>query len=470
MVSEVDKFYGCDQCGRAIAKVHRRYQGESYCTTCYYREFKLRQCPDCGQNARLNRKHPQAVCQKCETARKPCIRCGKTDFSIGRRTPDGPVCNSCSVHYRDPKKCNYCGETSKYLSRDASIGFDKPACQKCRRRHFGTCSVCRRHRVLEQTIDGSKQCSKCLEQSFIQCAVCNEPMPAGYGNRCETCSLKQRLIKIAQLNCQKLSKLDMASLYQEFSEWLEKRVGLRKAVSSLSRYVKFFIEIESMEFESIDYQKLVSKFSAASLRRWIIPVEFLLKKLDLSVINDEKIEDSESRQIARLLNQLPIRSHLRSVLDHYHNHLLNRKESGQSTIRSVRLAIKPALALLQSIGSKEIPNQCDLDAYLRRKPGQRAAISGFVRFLKDQYGVEWALPRHIKKSKFYSKKDAELRLIQLLQNPASSTIYQKRLLRAKLLYFHGVEIKANNIKLETTIVDDHYCVINIDGNPYFLPR
>ncbi|MDP2200832.1 MAG: hypothetical protein Q8K07_02345 [Methylicorpusculum sp.] len=295
-------------------------------------------------------------------------------------------------------------------------------------------------------------------------------MPAGYGNRCETCALKQRIVKITQLNCKKLSKQDVISLYQEFSEWLNQRVGLRQAVSSLSRYVKFFIEIESMAYESISYQKLILKFSAAGLRRWMIPVEFLLQKHNLSVIEHEKTEDSESRQISKLMNQLPVDSPLRPVIEGYHNYLLLRKESGQSKIRSVRLAIKPAIALLQLMGLKEMPSQSDLDGYLRRKPGQRAAVSGFVGFLRDQYGVKWCLPRHVKKSKIYTKKDAERRLIELLQKPGSSALYQKRLLSAKLLYFHGVEIKAKDIKLEIEIVDERYCVVKISGNQYFLPR
>lgn len=220
--------------------------------------------------------------------------------------------------------------------------------------------------------------------------------------------------------------------------------------------------------ESFSYQLLIAEFSADGLRRWMIPVEFLLEKHKLSVIDHVKCEDSENRQIQRLLNQLAIDSRLKPVLEHYYNYLLTRKESGQSTTRSVRLAIKPAIALSQ--GTKDMPTQLDLDSYLRRKPGQRAAISGFVRFLRDQYSVEWSLPRRIRKSNIYVKKDAERRLIELLQKPSSSTLYQKRLLRAKLHYFHGVEIKAKDMKLEAEIVDDRYCVVKISGNQYFLPR
>lgn len=197
-------YKSCDQCGRAVEKFHRIYHGENYCTTCYYREFKPRQCSGCGQNARLHRKHSEALCQKCEIQGKPCIRCGKTEFSMGRRLPEGPICNVCSVHYREPKKCGYCGELSKYLSRDASLGFDDPACQKCRRKHFGTCAVCRRHRVLDQ---GSKQCSKCNENSFISCENCHEPMPAGYGNSCETCALKHRLERLLSLTAKSFQGL-----------------------------------------------------------------------------------------------------------------------------------------------------------------------------------------------------------------------------------------------------------------------
>ncbi len=60
--------------------------------------------------------------------------------------------------------------------------------------------------------------------------------------------------------------------------------------------------------------------------------------------------------------------------------------SYRTSTRSVRLAIKPAVALMLSIQDKQtLPNLEKIKAYLSKYSGQAAALTGFINFLNDQY-------------------------------------------------------------------------------------
>jgi hypothetical protein len=67
-------------------------------------------------------------------------------------------------------------------------------------------------------------------------------------------------------------------------------------------------------------------------------------------------------------------------------------------ILGLGLAMQPVIGLMQ--GLNHFPIQEDIDAYLRKKPGQRAALTGFISYLRREY----ALDLHINK---VTKKDQQ---------------------------------------------------------------
>ena len=90
-----------------------------------------------------------AICLTCENAR-PCVRCGKTEFRIGMRTPYGPACIGCTPYFKAPEPCEACGTESRWLSRRKELGHDLRLCPRCARKgSHGTCAACRRHRLVE---------------------------------------------------------------------------------------------------------------------------------------------------------------------------------------------------------------------------------------------------------------------------------------------------------------------------------
>lgn len=165
----------CDECGKTVARIWRVRKGHKYCGTCYARVFKRRLCPKCGNFARLPKNDPDAICLECQVA-KPCARCGKTDYAVGKITSYGPVCGACASHFREPEPCEVCGKPSQRLTRVSRLGHDQRVCPSCARADHGVCEACRHHRLLDQGKDGRMLCKACCEKGEVACPECGQPI------------------------------------------------------------------------------------------------------------------------------------------------------------------------------------------------------------------------------------------------------------------------------------------------------
>ena len=186
----------CDECGTCIEKAHRVHRALRYCTACYARVFKKRACPKCSNFVRLPNNDVTAICRQCEE-NKPCIRCGKVSYKVGKISQYGPVCNSCVPYYREQKVCGLCNKLSPRLSRVKRLNIDIQICQKCARHDYGTCHLCGRNRLLLTNSDGILVCKLCWGGEAVSCQFCGEKMPAGKGKQCDKCywanSLRSRI-------------------------------------------------------------------------------------------------------------------------------------------------------------------------------------------------------------------------------------------------------------------------------------
>ncbi|EGY53230.1 peptide maturation protein PmbA [Neisseria shayeganii 871] len=142
-------------------RIYRRFfNGEGYCDACYYREFKHKPCVKCGQIYRLPYRQKDVVCDRCKKNR-PCLRCGKEQYSIGKLTQYGPVCNACSVYFREKKICSVCGKKAFRATRLGKSGTGAWLCPSCygKARGHASCPQCGRHRMLQETEHGA-MCKK----------------------------------------------------------------------------------------------------------------------------------------------------------------------------------------------------------------------------------------------------------------------------------------------------------------------
>lgn len=90
------------------------------------------------------------------------------------------------------------------------------------------------------------------------------------------------------------------------------------------------------------------------------------------------------------------------------------------------------------------PSQEVLQGFLWASPGQRAAITGFINFLRNSYGNKITLdsiPKTVTLERPYlSTKMLKQRFIDILRESKEREIPDERLLRTSIAYLHGVEI------------------------------
>lgn len=432
----------CDECGRAMAQATRIRKGRRYCGTCYGRIFKRRLCPKCGNFARLPINDPNAACRRCETA-KPCIRCGKVDYEIGKITPYGPVCNACSLYFRAPKPCGLCGVLSRQLTRITRLGLDIQVCPKCARADHGTCMMCRRHRLLIETDEGMQLCKACAEYGEVPCPKCGKSMPAGYGKACSSCYWRELFEKRIKMDCAAFSRPVMAGHFRDFGLWLGKRVGDHKGALTIHRYLPFFMEMEQKWQGIPDYATMTDHFGVAGLRRVLLPVKWLEERELIIVDEKAKSEDPEKRRIAALIASLPEGSEVRGLLTSYYQRLEASRESGKTSLRSVRLALSPAVSLLQEAinAGGTLPDLKILNSWITIRPGQRSAVTGFLNHLKQERSLDLLAGLDTRKVAAGKKRRLETKLMKLLRQPERNEKEQSELLIAALEYFHGVPRK-----------------------------
>ncbi len=462
----------CDECGLQMVKAHRVHKEHRYCVTCYSRVFKRLMCPKCGNLARLLKNDEAAVCRACEN-KKPCVRCSKVDYAIGKITAYGPVCNACAHHFRKPEPCEVCGEFSTRLTRLRRVNHDHRMCPKCAVADQGTCQACRRHRLLQASTDGRMLCHACLEKGEIPCPKCLMPMPAGYGKQCQRCYWRRLAEKRVQMDCSAFDASKMASHFEAFGNWLLDQVGEQKTALTIHDYLPFFLEIEKQWKDIPTYAQLLTHFGAAKLRRVLLPVQWM-EVADLVVSDEEaKVADSDRRRIAATLNSLANGAKARNLLDGYHSVLMKKLIADQTTLRSIRLALTPAAALLNmATEMKQMPpDQSVLKAYLAKTPGQRAAVSGFVRHLRDKCGVEiFLLKAEPGRANQQRRKKLEMEMTALMKEPSESREFKQRWLSIALAYFHGLNRRVGVAIAETCVkYADDGLTVEWDGQSYWVP-
>lgn len=450
--TSVDTKQICDECGKTVDKIWRVENKHKYCATCYARVFKRTICPKCGNFARLNKYNKNAICAACIRA-KPCARCGKTEYESGKLTPYGMVCNSCAPHFRDKEPCELCGTLSSRLSRNARLGNNLRLCPKCIRADHATCQACKRHRLLMLS-NGKTLCNACVEQGQKPCTLCNQLMPAGYGKICEACYWKGLLDKRTAINCATFRVAEMENHFSDFAIWLGQDVGVHKVAITINRYVPFFLAIENKFGLIPNYSALLEHFSPAKLRKNLLPMRWMVAAGLLIVDVIAREDDTEKRRIASLLDKVGVDTAERKLLNGYYQLLINDLKHTKTTLRSVRLALSPAFSLLL-IGAemRQIPpNQRVLDAYLHKSAGQRAAVTGFVNYLRDIHSVDIKLPKlDTRKSQLNSKKKLEVELLALMKSGGDSLL-NREWLSVALAYYHGLPRKAGKTVTEENIV------------------
>ena len=465
----------CDECGNAVEKIHRRYKQRNYCHKCYVRVFKKRDCPSCGKSSRLHKTDQLAVCQKCETNR-PCIRCQRIDYPVGKITEQGPVCNSCSVYFREFQACERCGVASQRLSRISRFEDNLRVCTKCATRDYQTCQSCRRYRSVEQdAVSGKMLCKKCSSCPPLQCLTCQQQIPAGCGKYCESCSWRRILGNRIKELVNTLVNPSVKGYFEEYMNWLDHEVGPHKAALLIYKHIQFFEKTNNLWRDQIpDYAPLLHRLRASGLRKYELPMRWLVSMYKLEINTELKDQCSELDQLERLVKSSPELTLSAQVLQEYDQYLKNKMKLGNTTLRSTRLAMKPASALMQLVNQSrlDLPTMWHVKHYLYQSPGQAAALTGFLNFLNKNYDTQLNSTRMLdKESKNKSNlKKLEKDLLTMMKNPTEN-FDELVWVRLGLGYFHGLDKNICN-HIDTADINVEIDGFNVlfNNQQYWIPN
>lgn len=455
----------CDECGKGMLKAHRIQSGRRFCGTCYQRDFDSRQCPKCGVVSRLPKNDPNAVCRQC-VKDAPCARCGKTEYKMGKITLFGPVCNSCSVYFRPPRLPEQPvigGEVQQSMEPHDQTVSDR-----------GTCQDCRRHRSLSISLEGRKLCSVCLRDGLAPCPCCGTDMPAGRGNSCEDCYWTDTYLKRLRLDKAGLSSSQFVQIFHRFGMWLVEQVPAQKAALTIHGYFPFFYEMEKRWGKVPSYAQLLIHFTAEGLRRVRLPMRWLSETLQVIVDAQEREDASDRRRIAAIVASLPVETPAAQVLAAYNSELQNRIAVGRISIRTARLALRPAASLLATCAKSgfQLPRQNALDSYLLNAPGQKASIFGFVSFINSQYAANLVVRVDDQKTRSMRRKQLEAEMLKLLEDGQRDDAFEAEWISISLAYFHGLPRRdgKKSKHFSSSIDSDGNFSILLNGHTYFVPH
>lgn len=465
----------CDQCANKNIKVHRRYKDESYCANCYNTWFIKKPCNQCGELKRLHKKERFAVCTDCQR-RQPCIRCGREAIKDGANTEYGRVCQTCyQGHFKSKKVCFECGKLKRNISRYSKLSHDQAVCESCYQNYFmETCSLCHKYRELVDTEQG-RICKKCDEFGEVPCQSCNKLMPAGMGKHCQDCYWSKRLLHETNLNTYLLTSSEIKKAYSDFIEWFADSKGSMVAALKHNKFVYFFIQCDEIWHKIPSYESLVQEFKPNGLREYLTVLRWLILTEQITIDASVKEQVAEQERIANLLAKFDDK--IPRCINEYHKFLDQKLLNGKTSLKSVRLALQPAVGLCieyQVKGSNR-PSQEHIDNYLLIKHGQYSALYGFVTFLNKNYHLSLVC-RKPSKDKILktNRREVEKRMIVLYQRPKPLSIKDKsRWLQLAMIYFHGVDMNLKTLaSLETKDIivnEEHAVVIRLKDGEYTIP-
>lgn len=391
----------CDECGREMSKARAIRNGKAYCDACHKRLSKPVPCRECGKTVRIHAAG-DPLCKSCSAKGRTCLRCGKPIVKAGLTVDGGVVCSPCARHYHEPRLCAVCGSASIHLSRDRRLGFDQPACPKCRRSDHATCSCCGKHR-LPAGYDhaGRPLCRHCLKNAgtpFI-CPLCGHEGKRHSASRCVDCYWSERLSFEVDALAGQLSNSDLRASLPGYAAFLAGRRRPLAATLLFRRHCAFFLELDLNPSLLCDGSLLLTRFGADDLRRRALPYGYLAQIGLLERPDSSEIERHiEHRQQTMLISQprpdwkTKLLRDFQQRLHDQQSKLVARGWSGRFmrlNDRTVTGYLRGAAHLLDSLSADlniiQQLDQVQLDCYLVSYPGRLNPLRRFVRYL-NQHG------------------------------------------------------------------------------------
>ncbi len=400
-----------------------------------------------------------------------CIRCEKTKFKIGKKLTNGVVCNSCSIYFKKPKVCTLCKKEKLDISRRRlENGSLKKICGNCYTKTLSICSSCGYRRKIFSISKSQKPiCKICYTEVNRACIKCNKLIPAGYGNICKECNYTNTLDKKTLFLSNSLSKYTN-KIFIDYSYWLTKKRGILFASLNIQKYYEYFFildEIASDIRRLPKYEEILYKLNIQKLKKHKLAITFLDEKNIIKINHSIKTDQENFILIKKYLSDFENNTNEYMLIKEYYEYLLEKLEKGITTVRSIRLSLTPAVKFLKYCNNfrNNTPSNFILEGYLWLYTGQKAAITGFINFLKNEKSIDISI-KDIKQPIFQSpttsKTILKQRLLDLMKLSNITKNKEQLYYRTLIGYIHNIEIPLN------VFIDKNNFKIDKNNNKYLL--
>jgi len=470
----------CDYCSALLKDWDYRYQGKHYCKKCYNYLFHYKICIKCNKRRKIYYSQRPPICKFCQVKNKPCIRCKKIEYTNGKITQYGPICNSCAKYHTLYRRCSSCKKNNEPTSNRTLVdGSQKLLCQKCYDKTLPICSSCRyRKKPFSYQLNKKPLCKICSIEVTRSCQECGDKFPAGFGRVCVECTFKKALHKKSHFIAKSLSE-HTAKHFLMFSDWLSKRRGVNFTAVHLQNYQKYFFQIDklSIQFDRLpSYEELLATFAHATEGKNLLVHLYFESAGILTMDEDIKDKYANLNLIQKYLSSFKKNDYRYNLLQSYYEKLLQKLTVKKLTFRSIRLALTPAVKFLQYCDNfkDETPNMYILEGYLWIYPGQKNSLTEFTNYLSKQFLYELKISKipHAKLKKAHESQELlQQRLIKILRNPQYQRGHQQYFLKTIIGYLHNIHVPDNAFITVKNIKKDkrggNY--IKLCGNIFFFP-
>ncbi|MDN5651583.1 MAG: hypothetical protein L0G51_03015 [Lactococcus lactis] len=295
-------------------------------------------------------------------------------------------------------------------------------------------------------------------------------MPAGYGTQCWNCYWSKKLEHEVSLNNYLFTSKSIKHSYTEFVGWYEQKQSANIAVLKHNKFVDFFTTCDQTWGFIPNYETLIHEFKTSGLWHYLTVLRWLIATNRVVVNETMKLQLAEQSYIEKALLVFKVTP---DSIQAYHEFLNQKLAADKTTIRSVRLALRPAIDIYSKYNLKysEMPSQEQVDTYLREKKGQFSALYGFITFLNKEYSLSLKYERPSEQDiSRTTRKLLEKKIIKLANKADLSKNDELLWYQLCLAYFHNLKVHLKDLK--TTSIekyDNRMIMITIRDKEYWLP-
>lgn len=412
-----------------MAKAHRKHKGAEYCGTCYASQFTSIPCNLCGKSARVHcRDTTEPICGVCQRANRRCVRCHRPVPRASRVTALGAICPSCVKYDLQRRPCELCGNSSRELGTLIIEGSSMICCRRCRQaQSHGTCSRCRRHRVIALREGSRRWCWSCVPESELShdCPDCGRQLPGNGAGRCRACLLKAQVDHEASLLSATLEREWVRQCVAGYAQWLLARQpdNLRLAASLRSDLPLFQMLDQQLETaQALSGEALLALMPQNRLRRHLLATVYLQ---DSGLIHLERQQKREAADRGRMKAKLAecADTPWAYAVQGYADELT----ASHRQVHTSRLYLAVAIRFCRDQRLEGPFGQAELVDFLTRNPGSRASLSAWVTYVRRSLGYKVTMPPRIRTPLASVRAASKTLALLLAASPTSENTPTERL-------------------------------------------